>query len=164
MCAACTVGSTGSILFALDGFCYLLISHFVLLFVQVDGRMLRSAAACSAGFVSSQAFSHIVRKTLWLFFRFLREEHKKLGTFLRNGTVVHSFFYSSCQTAQSLSTCPPRSLPLIVYRHLLAPRRRRRSIRRACGACGACAPRRTLRLRSVSVPSLRMRSILNGVE
>ena len=38
-CAACTVGSTGSILFALDGFGYLLISHFVLLFVQVDGCM-----------------------------------------------------------------------------------------------------------------------------
>ena len=38
-CAAYKVGSTGSILFALDGFGYLLISHFVLLFVQVDGCM-----------------------------------------------------------------------------------------------------------------------------
>ena len=38
MCAAYTVGSTGSIPFALDGFGYLLIliSHFVLLFVQVE--------------------------------------------------------------------------------------------------------------------------------
>ena len=36
MCAACTVGS---IPFALDSFAYLLVSHFVLLFAQVDGRM-----------------------------------------------------------------------------------------------------------------------------
>ena len=36
-CAACTVCSVASIRVALDGFGYLLISHFVLLFVQVDG-------------------------------------------------------------------------------------------------------------------------------
>ena len=38
-CAACTVGSIASIRVALDGFGYLLISHFVLLFVRVDGCM-----------------------------------------------------------------------------------------------------------------------------
>ena len=38
-CAACTVGSVASIRVALDGFGYLLISHFVLLLVRVDGCM-----------------------------------------------------------------------------------------------------------------------------